>query len=193
MAELKRLLGNAYREGMTTEEIENALARVEVVPKADFDKVMKEAGDSRKKLNARMSEEEKAAQEAANAISEALERAERAEKEAMELRADVMRSNYIAELTAIGFETKDAANIAGSLVTGNMDGVFEIIAKHVKNREASVRADILRTTPLPDGCGGSEDSKKSASDIGARLGKLRASNMKAAEEVMAVYTGGGTR
>ena len=149
MADLKSLLGDKYKEGMTIEEI---MALEVEEPKADttaydnlkkrFDEVASEAAGYKKQLRANMTEAEQKAQVEAEEKATLL-------KELEELRA----ANKIAEnakgLVAIGYDEKLATEVATALYKGDAETVIKAQAKFVDAQKKAVIADAVKNTPVP--------------------------------------------
>ncbi len=138
---------DGYKEGMTPEE-QLALVQGYEVPDADYtglvkkdllDRALKEAGDAKKALREKQTEDER---------KEAERAAEQAAKDARlaELEKQVSISGHKAELMANGYEEKLAAESAEALASGDMKKFFENERKHVeavkKAEKASALADI---------------------------------------------------
>lgn len=176
MADLKSLLGDKYKEGMTIEEI---MALEVEEPKADtsaydnlkkrFDEVASEAAGYKKQIRANMTEAEQKAQADAEEKAALL-------KELEELRA----ANKIAEnakgLAAIGYDEKLATEVATALYNGDAETVIKAQAKFVDAQKKAVLADAVKETPVPPVGNGD----------GKTLTKAEFSKMSLAEQ-MAVY------
>ena len=125
--DLKELLGEAYKEGMTFEEVEAALKNItppdnaaEVTRlKAALSKANSEAADYKKQLRGKQSEAE----------AEAAAKQEEHDKLVKE-NADLKRSMTLAEkkgqLLAMGYDAKLAESTAAAMVDGDMDTVMKI-------------------------------------------------------------------
>ncbi len=170
---LSKLLGDKYKEGMTVEEINAALAEVDIhagyVPKATFDKTASEAAKYKKDYQAKLSEEELAKQTAAQELADAKERI-----------AELERANGITEYAkkymANGYSEELATQTATALMDGKMDVVFANQATFLKEREKTLKAEMLKKTPVPP-AGGKEEA----------LTKEKFSKMSL-DEQMKVYT-----
>ena len=149
MADLKSLLGDKYKEGMTIEEIMSL--EVEE-PKADtsaydnlkkrFDEVASEAAGYKKQIRANMTDAEQKAQADAEEKAALL-------KELEELRA----ANKIAEnakgLVAIGYDETLATEVATALYNGDAETVIKAQAKFVDAQKKAVLANAVKETPVP--------------------------------------------
>ena len=135
MVEIKDLLGDAYHEGMTDEEIQQAFDAKYVgrsthekalqKQKGIIDSYSSQIAEAKKKERERMTEEEAkalAAQEQADKIAD-LEK---------QLKLRDTTSKYLAR----GFSPADAESIATALMDGDSDAVLRSIEK----REAELRS-----------------------------------------------------
>lgn len=162
MADLKSLLGDKYKEGMTIEEL---MALEVEEPKADtsaydnlkkrFDEVASEAAGYKKQLRANMSEAE------AKAQADAEERAALL-KEVEQLRANEKISKSAKSLIAIGYDEELATEVATALYNGDSETVIKAQAKFVDAQKKAVLAEAVKETPVPPAGGdsGSEITKE---------------------------------
>ena len=148
---LKDLLRDAYKEGMTAEEIESALADVEIP--ADQSAELKKLKDANSKLSSEnaewkrkhreaLSEEERKAQEVADRM-----------KQLEEQNAALLRESGVAKHKAkflgMGYDDALAGEAAVAMVDGDMDKLFTYQQKHQEALEKKIRADALKGTPKP--------------------------------------------
>lgn len=151
MADLKDLLGDAYKEDMTFDEVNAALAEKDLVDKSQFEgfvpkslleKANSEAADYKKKWKAASSEHDR------KAIEEAEQKAQ-AEEELKNLRRENKVSKYEKQYLAQKYDPKDAFDIAEALCDGDMDTVFKIQQKHDDEVRKSIKAEIMKDMPAP--------------------------------------------
>ena len=151
MADIQSLLGDAYKEGMTLEEINAALADRELVDKSQYDgfvpkslleKANSEAADYKKKWKAASSEQEQ------KAIDDA-EKQAAIEEELKTLRRASKVSDYEKQHLALKYDEKDAKEIAEALYDGDMDTVFRIQKKHEEALQKTIKADLMKQMPTP--------------------------------------------
>lgn len=151
MADIQGLLGDAYKEGMTIEEINDALAEMELVDKSQFDgyvpkamleKANSEAADYKKKWKAASSAQEQ------KEIEEAEKQAQ-IEEELNALRKASKVSEYEKQHLTLKYDEKDAKEIAEALYDGDMDTVFRLQKKHEEALQKSIKADIMKQMPVP--------------------------------------------
>lgn len=151
MADIQSLLGDAYKDGMTIDEINTALAERELVdksqydgfvPKSMLDKANSEAADFKKKWKAASSAQEQ------KEIEEAEKQAQ-IEEELKTLRRSVKVSDYEKQHLGLKYDEKDAKEIAEALYDGDMDTVFRIQKKHEDALQKSIKADLMKQMPIP--------------------------------------------
>ena len=146
MADLKSLLGDKYKEGMTIEE----LMALEVETdnsaydnlKKRFDEVASEAANYKKQLRANMSEaEQKAAAEAEKYAEIVAERDQ--------LKAEKAIAENAKGLVAIGYDDALATEVATALHNGDAAAVIKAQAKFVDAQKKLVLANAVKETPVP--------------------------------------------
>ena len=151
MADIQSLLGDAYKDGMTIDEINTALAERELVdksqydgfvPKSMLDKANSEAADFKKKWKAASSAQEQ------KEIEEAEKQAQ-IEEELKTLRRSAKVSDYEKQHLALKYDEKDAKEIAEALYDGDMNTVFRIQKKHEDALQKSIKADLMKQMPIP--------------------------------------------
>ena len=147
----KDLLKDAYKEGMTLEEIEAALADVELPAdqtaelerlKTANSKLSSENADWKRKHREALSEEERKAQEVADELKQLREQNEKLVRE-----SNV--SKHKAKFLGMGYEEALASDAAVAMVDGDMDKLFTYQQKHQEALEKKIRADALKGTPKP--------------------------------------------
>lgn len=151
MADIQSLLGDAYKDGMTIDEINAALSDRELVdksqydgfvPKSLLDKATSEAADYKKKWKAASSEQEQ------KQIEDA-EKQAAIEEELKTLRRSSKVSEYEKQNLALKYDEKDAKEIAEALYDGDMDTVFRLQKKHEEALQKSIKADLMKQMPTP--------------------------------------------
>ena len=151
---LKDLLKDAYKEGMSLEDIEAALEAVEIPAdmsseverlKSANSKLSSENAEWKRKHREAMSEEERKAQEVADEL-----------KQLREQNATLLRESGVAKHKAkflgMGYEEALASDAAVAMVDGDMEKLFTYQQKHQEALEKKIRADALKgtTKPVPD-------------------------------------------
>ena len=159
---IKDLLKDAYKEGMSVEDIENALKDIDLPTdstaeidrlKAALSKSNSEAADYKKQLREKMSAEEVKAKEDAEKWEEIV-------KERDALLREKTIATYKAQYLALGYDEKLANETAEAMANGEIDKVFANQKKHLEAVEKKIRADVLKETPKPEGGKGSDTMTK---------------------------------
>jgi hypothetical protein len=146
MADLKTLLGESYKEGMTVDEINTALSQLDlidtakekVVKKDVFDKTASELAAKNKLLKDKMTEDE--------------QRAERDKEIAEQLKASaetVKRLTLEKTLSKSGFDDKQIANFADAFVKGDTEELGKVMTTLITDLTKKVKdettAELLKT------------------------------------------------
>ena len=149
MSYLSDLLGNAYKEGMTEEEISTALQELETGNSAEvtrlkglLSKANSEAADFKKQLRAKQSDDE------AQAATQK-ELMDKLTQENTDLKRSIALSERTSKLLAMGYDEKLAQSTATAMVDGDMDTVMANQTKYLEAREKDIRATQMRGTPRP--------------------------------------------
>ena len=147
----KDLLKDAYKEGMTLEEIEAALADIELPDdqtaeverlKAALSKSNSENAEWKKKHREALSEEERKSQEVADELKQLREQNEKLVRESN-------LSKHKAKFLGMGYEEALATDAAEAMVDGDTEKLFSYQQKHQEALEKKIRADALKGTPKP--------------------------------------------
>jgi arsenate reductase-like glutaredoxin family protein len=156
MSYLSDLLGTAYKEGMTEEEISAALetansgSEAEVNRlKAALSKANSEAADYKKQLRTKQTDDE------ANAAAQKEEH-DKLAQENTELKRSIALSEKKAKLLAMGYDETLATETATAMVDGDMDKVMANQSKYLEVQKKNIQADHMKKTPRP--AGGSEET-----------------------------------
>lgn len=120
------------------------------VKKEVFDKTASELASKKKELRDKMSEDERKAQEDKEAFDEL-------QKAYANLKRDSEVSKYKAQFLAMGYSDELATDTATAMVDGDNDKVFANQKAHLQGVESKIKADILGSTPKPEG--GNTDKK----------------------------------
>ena len=161
---IKDLLKDAYKDGMTVEEINAALEGIELPTdnsaeverlKNALSKSNSEAADYKKQLREKMSADEIKAKEDSDKMEELQSKYDALLKE-----SEISKNK--ARLLALGYEDKLATETAEAIVNGDTDKVFTNQKKHLDSVEKKIREDVLKSTPRPEGGNG---KGKSAEEI----------------------------
>lgn len=153
---IKDLLKDAYKEGMTLEEIETALKDIDLPTdnsaeidrlKTALSKSNSEAADYKKQLREKMTTEEAKAKEDAEKYEEVVK-----ERDAL-LREKTILAHKTQYL-ALGYDEHLANDTAEAMVNGELNKVFANQKKHLETMEKKIREDALKGTPKPEGGNG---------------------------------------
>ena len=159
---IRDLLKDAYKEGMTIEEINTAHEGIELPTdnSAEIDRLKNalsksnsEAAEFKKQLREKMSAEELKAKEDAEKWDELI-------KERDALLREKTVAGYKAKYLALGYDESLAGETAEAMANGETDKVFANHNKHLVAVEKRIRADVLKDTPKPEGGNGSETMTK---------------------------------
>lgn len=150
---LQELLGSAYHDGMTLEEVENALGDV-ALPKSNDQEISKlknaisksnsEVAKYKDLLRSKQTEEEAKAQE----IKEAQENLA---KENAELKKRISISENASALLGLGYDSELAMRTATAMFDGDMTSVIANHKAFIEARDKAIRNELLSNTPYPTG------------------------------------------
>lgn len=171
MSYLSDLLGKAYKEGMTEDEISAALETVGQGNEAEINrlkaalsKANSEAADYKKQLRTKQTDDEAAA-------AAQKEEHDRLVQENADLKRSMALSERKAKLLAMGYDESLADETAAAMVDGDMDKVMANQSKYLEVQKKNIQADAMRKTPRPaagdDGNGGSMDYAKKIAEAQA--------------------------
>ena len=143
-------LGDAYKEGMTLDEINAALAgkdfmdksevNASFVPKTMLDKASAEAADYKKKWRGALSEAEQKAQDEKDKQTAM-------ENELNQLRKESKIAAYEKNFLGLGYDEKSAKEVAEAMYEGDMDTVFTLQKKHQENQKNAITANLMKNMP----------------------------------------------
>jgi len=164
MSYLSDLLGKAYKEGMTEEEISAALETIGQGNDAELNrlksalsKANSEAADYKKQLRTKQTDDEAAA-------AAQKEEQEKLVKENADLKRSIALSDRKAKLLTMGYDEALATETATAMVDGDMDKVLANQTKYLEVQKKNIQADAMRKTPRPaagdDGNGTMDYAKK---------------------------------
>lgn len=167
--DLKDLLGEAYREDMTVEDIASAIEGMDLVDRATatkgmirkdtFDKTASELAGLKRQLREKLSEEE---QEKID--REARDKAIMDELEA--LRKDKLLTQHVTRYLKLGYDEKLAQSTAEALVAQDFDKVFANQQAFLDAREKEIRKSQTlnndKRPPAGNATGGTDYAKLAA-------------------------------
>ena len=162
MSYLSTLLGDAYKEGMTEEEISTALEAIGTEHKANekanegeitrlknlISKANSEAANYKKQLREKQSDEEAARAAAKEEYDKLVEQNK-------ELMKRISISDNSAELIKLGYDSDLAAKTAEAMYNGDMQTILASQAAFLAAKEKAIRAELMKSTPTPPAGSGS--------------------------------------
>jgi len=189
---LSELLGDAWKEGMTLEEVNDALKDISLPEdrSAEIEKLRKsltdsnsEAADWKRKFRETQDAEKRKADEEA-------ENVRKLQEELESLRRENTIAGYKNSYLGMGYSEKDAQEVANALADGNVKTVLEIQKRHQETLTEKIRKELLKDTHRPGG-GGNEDDGDSAEKANVKLAqemaKANTEGAKQFESVMSHY------
>ena len=159
---IKDLLKDAYKEGMSVEDIEKALEGIELPTdnsaelerlKNALSKSNSEAADYKKQLRDKMSAEEQKAKDDADKWNELQTKYDALLKE-----SNISKNK--ARLLGLGYDDALATEVAEAMAEGDNERVFAAQKKHLDSVEKKIREDVLKDTPKPTGGSGKGITKE---------------------------------
>lgn len=155
MSFLQDLLGKAYREGMTEEEISQALEsnqndalsakEAEIATlKTQMQKANSEAAKYKNELKSYKSEDQQKKEEQESELATLRETVETLQKEK---KVSELKANYLS----MGYSEELAADTANALAEGDIAKVFANQKQFNAELENSVKANLIKGVPAPTG------------------------------------------
>lgn len=167
MSYLSDTLGDAYKEGMTEDEIsaalENATNKSLDHLKSQLSKVNSEAAEYKRQLRAKQTEEEQKA-------AEARELQEKILAENEELKRNARISGLKASFSAFGTNGETADKIISGLMDGAAEDVVTLIGGLLKEEKSKWESDAMRKMGRPTG----GNSGTATADYDAQIAKAQA-------------------
>lgn len=189
--DLKELLGESYRDGMTLDDVNNALKDVQMPAdqSAEIERLKNslsnsnsEAADWKRKFRETQDEATRKAEEESERTKGLMERLEVLEREKA-------IAGYKASYLGLGYDAKDAQTIAEAIAEGKFEKVLEVQKRHQEALVEKTKREILKGTPRPGGGdpGEDDDEQKENIRLARELGKASA-GAKQASDVMKYYS-----
>lgn len=181
---LDKLLGDAFKEGMTADEIIAALEKMSD-PYAEVEKLKNavtkangQAAEYKKQLAAKRTDDENAAQEQADKLSELQKQLEALTADRDALAKEKTLANYKAEFVKQGYNAELADKAAVALADGDTAKLFKYQTDFMTAHDTAYKAELMKDTPTPPGTDGGAGSD----DAGVALAKSFAQNNAAASK-----------
>lgn len=187
---IKDLLKDAYKEGMSVEDIEKALEGIELPTdnsaeverlKNALSKSNSEAADYKKQLREKMSDDKRKAEEDADRMNDLQSKYDALLKEST-------ISKNKARLLGLGYDDALATEVAEAMAEGDTDKVFAAQKKHLDSVEKKIREDVLKDTPKPTGGNGKNTITKEQLK-GMTVQERHEFSVKHPDEYKALYGG----
>ena len=183
---LKEMLGENYKEGMTLEEIESALEGLNLVDptklplsveKSLFDRTASELAEYKRKQKESMTEEQKASAKI---------------QEQMEQMKSLQMENHRLKFIAGGYDQETAAAMVNQLSQGNMDEFIKIQTSWLKKAQENIRSEIKKdmmgkVPKINNGIEGSQSSEDQSVIYATNLAKKNAEQISQSEKTMQSY------
>ena len=189
---LNELLGDAYKEGMTIEEVSEALKNVQMPVdqtseinhlKETISKANSEAKEWKDKYRSTLDEATRKQQEAE-------ENAKKQQEELDSLRKTTAIAGYKASYLAMGYEEKLAEDTANALYDGDNERLFSNQKKHMETVAQRAKEEALRGSGRPGGSGSGENNNDSeAVKLAKEIGADKAATEKATRDGLSYYLG----
>ena len=154
MSYLQDLLGDAYKEGMTEDEISAALQNLKTPAQAPsnddeitrlknlLSKANSEAAGYKKQLSEKMTADEKKQAEEKEKLDKLIEENE-------EMKRRIAISENKTRLMGIGYEESLANETAEAMYKGDMDLIMKNQKIFLEAREKEIKAEAMKSTPKP--------------------------------------------
>lgn len=149
MSYLSELLGDAYKEGMTEEDISAALEKANKKGTSDVDKLKAsltkanaEAAKYKQQLRERQTDEEAAKSAQEEQLKTLIEQNN-------ELKRTLDLSEKKSKLMGAGYDEELAGVTAKAMIDGDIDTVIANQAKYLEAQKAAIKTDLMKQTPRP--------------------------------------------
>ena len=187
--ELSALLGDAYKDGMTLEEVTEALKNVEM-PKdqnAEIERLKNAISKSNSEAADWKQKYKETLDDAARKKSDEDENVRKLQEEIEGLKRERTINGYKASYIGMGYTQDDASKIAELLTDGKMDEVIAMQKKHQEAMAEQIKKDLLKNTPRPDG--GKDDGGEENPNItlAREMAKSRAATVKSSSDILDRY------
>lgn len=149
---IKSLLGDKYRDGMTIDEIETAIAEIDLHDDEDVRTIEKlknsvskgnaEAGEWKRKYQATLSEQERQDAEKAEEL-------QKLKDELAGFRKSAQIAEYKAQLLALGYSDELATKTATAMADGDAATVFASQKEAFSAMLDAEKKKMLKETPAP--------------------------------------------
>ena len=149
MSYLSDLLGDAYKEGMTEDDISAALEKANKKGTSDVDKLKAsltkanaEAAKYKQQLRERQTDEEAAKSAQEEQLKTLIEQNN-------ELKRTLDLSEKKSKLMGAGYDEELAGMTAKAMIDGDIDTVIANQTKYLEAQKAAIKTDLMKQTPRP--------------------------------------------
>ena len=188
--EIKDLLGDSYHDGMSVEEIAEALKGVTLPTDqtSEVEKLRKaltaansDAADWKKKYRETQDETSRTAAEKEEEHKQLLERV-------AALEAEKAVATYKATYVAMGYDEKLAESTAKAMQSGDMAKVLENQRKFQEATEQRIRSELMRKSGRPGGDDGGDRQEEDEAVVRAKeIARARSQADKASADILGQY------
>lgn len=189
----KALLGDAYKDGMTAEEIVAAMekapdltAEVEKLRNA-VTKANGEAAEYKKQLKAKRTDDENAAQEQADKLADMQKQIEALTADKENLVKEKTLASYREKFVAQGYDAELAGKAASALADGDMDKVFKFQSEFMTAHDTAYKASLLKDMPTPPGADGKGSSDSEGVAFAKSLAARKNAENKASSDALNAF------
>ena len=160
--DLRTLLGAGYKDGITVEEIEAALADRDLLDRSEAEKMVTSRNAATQRLldaaNKKLAEATKKGTETGTELADALARIATLEATTKEAERTASIAATKASLIAQGYDDALAGETATAMADNNMAKILENQGKFLAARTQAIKDELLKGTKPPAG-GGSGSGK----------------------------------
>lgn len=167
---LQEILGNAYKDGMTMDEINAALAERTLLDESEVETRVTNRTAAQKRLldaaNRKLAEAQQKNNAAGSENAELLARITTLETEAKENKRAAAIAKDTAAYVALGYSQELAKSTAEAIADGDTAKINANMASFIAQKTQSIREELMRGTPAPaaGGAGGGVDYAKAKAD-----------------------------
>lgn len=189
--ELKDLLGDAYHEGMTLEDVTTALQGITLPAdqSAEIERLRNSLSNSNSEAKAWKDKYRETQDEATRKAEETEENNKKLLQELESLKKERTIAGYKASYLGLGYAEKDAGEIAQALADGKTEKVLEVQKRHQEALVEKTRKELLKSTHRPGGGSSDEDKDDDNENVALarEIGKASAGGGKQASDILKHY------
>lgn len=190
---LNVLLGDAYKDGMTAEEIISALEKV-ADPNVEIEKLRNavtkansQAADYKKQLTAKRTDDENAEQQRADELADLQRQVKELQDSNSALLREKTLTSYQAEFVKQGYDAELAVKAANALADGDMAKVFKFQSEFMAAHDTAYKASLLKDMPTPPGAEGEGGAENAGVALAKSIAQQNAAASKASSDAMSAF------